>query len=159
MPKTKSIKKLRAAFKATTGSKSGKAALRKNEGTVRSLDKASKKTKRIAKLNGFSVLDKKKIETKMRDVIQTTKLLSELEARVRESNTGDQIKASAAAGAGKNKSNKFLATTAIRENERMKLVAANPTFQANPLEEAHKHLAQMLANKGKGKGNRVGKFQ
>ena len=62
MPKTKSIKELRAASKVTTGSRSGKAAP-KNEG---SLDKASKKTKRIAKLNGFSVLDKRKVETRIK---------------------------------------------------------------------------------------------
>ena len=73
-------------------------------------------------------------------MIQTTKLLSELEASEREQ-WGDQVKASAAAGAGKNKSNKFLYNCDKRERTD-EVGGGQSRLSSKSIEEAHKHLAR-----------------
>ena len=140
MPKISSIKKIKAAAAAK---KSSSHVI----GNKTAPKLVSKKTRRIAKLNGFSVLDGRKHTTKK--VVETDRLLSDLEENVAKT-SGDLF---LAPGRRQTQtSNKFTARTAIRETERMKLVSQNSKFQANPLEEAHKHLAHMLANSKKGKG-------
>ena len=141
MPKLYSIKKIRATTLAKKVSHNTKLGNKERLKAHRD----NKKTKRIAKSNGFSVPEMK---TKGTSAILKTKKRTSASVKNVEESSSKPFPESLTVSRGNN-SNKFTARTAIRENERMKLIAQNPTFKENPLEEAHKHLAHMLGSRAK----------
>ena len=133
MPKLSSIKKIRA-----TASPKKVTHITKHGSEARVKKGRSKKTKGIV---NFSALEGK--GDGRTEGIERNSTFLKAEKRISDPEE-EVIKTSS-----KPLPNKFTARTAIRENERMKLIAQTPAFKENPLEEAHKHLTRMLANRRK----------